>query len=145
MPEASFSVGYLAADAASVRRLKVRPRLCATGIAISRGRTGAPRSPPSSPTRIAPALATFCQSAPDRRTAENAARTARGSASTGPSGVGRRKGNWSVMNCSMKRDWFRKACATGRASAAGILPLGAGMIFDHRRIPRTAIARLRAR
>ena len=93
---------------------------------------------------IAPALASFAKSAPDRRTAELQRNRAR--LCFGLDGLA-----WDEEKVLERYELLYEAglvpesVRDGRASAAGILPLGAGMIFDHRRILATAIARLRGK
>lgn len=93
---------------------------------------------------IAPALAAFAKSAPDARTAEMRRNRAR--LCFGLDGLA-----WDEEKVLERYELLYDAglvpesVRDGRARAAGILPLGTGMIFDHRRILATAIARLRGK
>jgi hypothetical protein len=93
---------------------------------------------------IAPALAAFAKSAPDKRTAEM--RRDRARLCFGLDGLA-----WDEEKVLERYELLYEAglvqesVRDGRASAARILPLGTGMIFDHRRILATAIARLRGK
>jgi len=93
---------------------------------------------------IAPALAAFAKSAPDARTAE--LRRERARLCFGLDGLA-----WDEEKVLERYELLYDAglvpesVRDGRASTARILPLGTGMIFDHRRILATAIARLRGK
>jgi len=93
---------------------------------------------------ITPALAAFAKSAPDARTAE--ARRDRARLCFGTHGLA-----WDEEKVLERYELLYEAglvqesVRDGRANAARILPLGTGMIFDHRRILATAIARLRGK
>ncbi|HEY0283720.1 MAG TPA: hypothetical protein VGC27_13990 [Rhizomicrobium sp.] len=93
---------------------------------------------------IAPALASFAKSAPDSKTAEQRRDRARLC-------FGLDRLAWDEEKVLERYELLYEAglvqesVRDGRASAAGLLLLGTGMIFDHRRILATAIARLRGK
>ena len=93
---------------------------------------------------IAPALRAFAKSAPDRRLAE--LRRDRARLCFGFDGLA-----WDEEKVLERYELLYEAglvqesARDGRASLEQTLPLGRGMIFDHRRILATAIARLRGK
>ena len=96
------------------------------------------------PEAIAPALAAFAKSAPDAKTGD--LRRDRARLCFGTHGLA-----WDEEKVLERYELLYEAglvqesVRDGRASRAGLLPLGTGMIFDHRRILATAIARLRGK
>ncbi|MGA7675530.1 MAG: hypothetical protein WCA78_10885 [Rhizomicrobium sp.] len=93
---------------------------------------------------IVPALTAFAKSAPDARTAQ--LRRDRARLCFGLDGLA-----WDEEKVLERYELLYEAglvpesARDGRASAARMAPLGTGMIFDHRRILATAIARLRGK
>ena len=90
---------------------------------------------------ILPALKKFVKDAPNAETAE--LRRERVNVCFGE-GAGTKNGCWSAMSCCMKRGWWRNSGATAAKPDKGA-GLGTPMLFDHRRILATAIARLRGK
>jgi hypothetical protein len=93
---------------------------------------------------IAPALRAFAKATPDARSAE--ARRDRARLCFGLDGL-----SWDEEKVLERYELLYEAglvqesVRDGRASAEPAQPLGAGMVFDHRRILATAIARLRGK
>lgn len=94
--------------------------------------------------RIAPALKTFVKAAPDAIAAEQ--RRQRVRLCFGADGIG-----WDEEKVLERYELLyeaglaQEAARDGRAATRESAPLGAGMVFDHRRILATAIARLRGK